>query len=107
MRPWPAAPPSRCPGMTELTLKRVDGDAFPFFRTGQYVALQSKVGKDLVSRPYSIVSSSRQALENVLVLGVADAGFEQSKKCIIQITPLKGLFFHCILGPRKQVIQLF
>lgn len=94
--------------MTELTLKRVDGDAFPFFRTGQYVALQSKVGKGLVSRPYSIVSISWQALENVLVLGVADAGFEQSKKCIIQTTPLKGLFLClCILGPRKQVSQLF
>lgn len=63
------------PGMTELTFRRIDGDAFPFFRAGQYVSLQGKVGESLVSRPYSIVSSPRQALENKLTLGVAKAGF--------------------------------
>ena len=63
------------PGMTELTFRRVDQNAFPFFRAGQYVSLQKKVGESYVSRPYSIVSSPRQALANELVLGVADAGF--------------------------------
>ena len=66
---------SLAPGMTELTFKRVDGEAFPFFRAGQYVSLQGQVGESIVSRPYSVVSSPRQALENKLVLGVADAGF--------------------------------
>ncbi len=62
-------------GMVELTFKRLDADAFPFFRAGQYVSLQGRVGESVVSRPYSIVSSPRQALANELVLGVADAGF--------------------------------
>ena len=62
-------------GMQELTFRRLDAAAFPFFRAGQYVSLQSKVGESLVSRPYSIVSSPREALENKLVLGVEEAGF--------------------------------
>ena len=62
-------------GMTELTFRRLDGDAFPFFRAGQYVSLRGQVGESLVSRPYSIASSPREALENKLVLGVEDAGF--------------------------------
>lgn len=63
------------PGMKELTFRRLDAGAFPFFRAGQYVSLQGRVGESLVSRPYSIVSSPRQAQENKLALGVADAGF--------------------------------
>lgn len=59
----------------ELTFKRVDSDAFPFFRAGQYVSLQMKIGDSLVSRPYSIVSTPQQALENKLVLAVENAGF--------------------------------
>lgn len=62
-------------GMVELTFKRLDSNAFPFFRAGQYVSLQGKVGASVVSRPYSIVSSPRQALENKLILGVENAGF--------------------------------
>lgn len=58
----------------ELTFKRVDADEFPFFRAGQYVSIQMKIGDSLVSRPYSIVSTPRQALENKLVLAVETAG---------------------------------
>ena len=61
--------------MRELTFRRLEASAFPFFRAGQYVSLQSKVGESLVSRPYSIASSPREALENKLVLGVEEAGF--------------------------------
>ena len=48
------------PRMTELVFRRVDADAFPFFRAGQYVSLQGKVGDSVVSRPYSIASSPRR-----------------------------------------------
>ena len=63
------------PGMTELTFRRIDGGAFPFFRAGQYVSLSGRVGESLVNRPYSIASSPREALEGKLVLGVENAGF--------------------------------
>lgn len=59
----------------ELTFKRVDSDEFPFFRAGQYVSIQIKIGESLVSRPYSIVSTPAQALENKLVLAIENAGF--------------------------------
>jgi ferredoxin-NADP reductase len=59
----------------ELTFKRVDSGEFPFFRAGQYVSIQIKIGDSLVSRPYSIVSTPRQALENKLVLAVENVGF--------------------------------
>ena len=61
--------------MTELTFRRTDADAFPFFRAGQYVSLQGTVEGSVVSRPYSISSSPREALENKLTLGVENAGF--------------------------------
>ena len=61
--------------MTELTFRRTDAEAFPFFRAGQYVSLQGTVEGSVVSRPYSISSSPREALENKLTLGVENAGF--------------------------------
>ena len=61
--------------MTELTFRRTDAEAFPFFRAGQYVSLQGTVEGSVVSRPYSISSSPREALENKLTLGIEDAGF--------------------------------
>ena len=61
--------------MTELTFRRTDADAFPFFRAGQYVSLQGTVEGSVVSRPYSISSSPREALQNKLTLGIEDAGF--------------------------------
>ena len=48
--------------MTELTFRRLDGDAFPFFRAGQYVSLQGPVEGGLVSRPYSIASSPSRTI---------------------------------------------
>lgn len=59
----------------ELTFRRVDSDAFPFFRAGQYVSIQVRIGNSIVSRPYSIVSTPRQALDNKLVLAIENAGF--------------------------------
>ena len=41
-----------CPRMQEFTFRRLDADAFPFFRAGQYAALQGNAGGSLVSRPY-------------------------------------------------------
>ena len=50
----------------ELTFKRVDSGAFPFFRAGQYVSLQMKIGDSVVSRPYSIVSTPQELLDLIL-----------------------------------------
>ena len=98
-------------GMVELTFKRLDADAFPFFRAGQYVSLQGRVGKSVVSRPYSIVSSPRQALANELVLGVADAGFfsgwlnrEAKPGDRFRMSEPTGEFHYETLRDKKQIV---
>lgn len=102
---------SLCPGMKEFTFRRIDGDAFPFFRAGQYVSLQAQVGGSVVSRPYSMVSSPRQALENQLVLGIADAGFfsgwlhENAKPGDrFRMTEPSGEFHYETLRDKKQIV---
>lgn len=69
---------SLTPTIRELTFRRLDSQEFPFFRAGQYASLQMRIGDSLVSRPYSIVSTPRQALEGKLVLAVEKAGFVSS-----------------------------
>lgn len=98
-------------GMAELTFKRLDADAFPFFRAGQYVSLQGRVGESVVSRPYSIVSSPRQALANELVLGVADAGFfsgwlnrEAKPGDRFRMSEPTGEFHYETLRDKKQIV---
>ena len=61
-----------------FVFRRVDQKAFPFFRAGQYVSLQVKIGDSLVSRPYSIASSPDEALKGILILGIEDAGLLSS-----------------------------
>lgn len=98
-------------GMVELTFKRLDADAFPFFRAGQYVSLQGRVGESVVSRPYSIVSSPRQALANELVLGIADAGFfsgwlnrEAKPGDHFRMSEPTGEFHYETLRDKKQIV---
>ena len=47
----------------------------PLLPGGTVCVPPGQVGESLVSRPYSIASSPREALENKLVLGVENAGF--------------------------------
>lgn len=98
-------------GMRELTFRRLDAPAFPFFRAGQYVSLQSKVGESLVSRPYSIASSPREALENKLVLGVEEAGFfsgyldkEAKPGDHFTMTEPSGEFHYETLRDKKRIV---
>lgn len=67
--------------MKEFVFKRIDHNKFPFFKAGQYVSLQTKIGDALVSRPYSIASSPREALSNTLRLGIQKEGFFSSYMC--------------------------
>ena len=44
-------------------LKRADGKPAAFFRAGEYVSLKLQIGDSFVTRPYSISSSPKWALE--------------------------------------------
>ena len=59
----------------EFVFRRIDDSKFPFFKAGQYVSLQTKIGESLVSRPYSIVSSPEEALDNILRIAIQKSGF--------------------------------
>lgn len=98
-------------GMKEFTFRRVDSSVFPFFRAGQYVSLQAKIGDSLVSRPYSIVSSPRDALAGRLVLGIEDAGFFSSYMCSqakegdrFHMTEPAGEFHYETLRDSKKIV---
>lgn len=63
------------PDCMKITLisEREDG-RFPYFRAGQYVTLADEIGTSYLSRPYSIVSSPKQALEGKLEVIVQRKG---------------------------------
>lgn len=48
---------------------------FPYFRAGQFITLTAKIGDSLVTRPYSLSSSPKQALAGVYEVTVQRAGF--------------------------------
>lgn len=99
------------PDMKEYVFKRLDENAFPFFRAGQYISLQGKVGDSLVSRPYSIASSPREALTNEMTLGIEKAGFfsdylDSQAKVGDQFTMSEpsGEFHYESLRDKKQIV---
>ncbi len=51
-----------------------------YFRAGQYLSLRLKIGKSIVSRPYSIASSPRLALDNEYIITIkpVEDGFVSS-----------------------------
>lgn len=48
---------------------------FPYFRAGQFITLTTKIGDSLVTRPYSLSSSPKQAMEGRYEVTVQRAGF--------------------------------
>ena len=55
---------------------------FPFFKAGQYITVSARVGKHLVTRPYSIYSSPNQALDGIIENGVLQAGYFSNNLCL-------------------------
>lgn len=99
------------PTMSELTFRRTDKDQFPFFRAGQYVSLQVRIEDSLVSRPYSIVSTPKDALKNKLVLGIENAGLVSGYLCEkaavgdrFLLTEPSGEFHYETLRDQKDII---
>lgn len=96
-----------------FTFRRLDAEAFPYFRAGQYVSLQAKIKDSLVSRPYSIASSPKEALDNTLVLGIEEAGLLSSfmhKEAKIGdqfvMSEPSGEFYYEGIRDQKQIIAI-
>ena len=50
--------------------KAADGGPLAYFRAGQYISLKMKIGQSFISRPYSICSAPKEALEGTLAITV-------------------------------------
>lgn len=99
--------------MKEFVFERKDATAFPFFQAGQYVSLQAHIGNGLVSRPYSIVSSPKDALQNRIVLCIEKAGYfsnymhEEAKiHDRFMMTEPSGEFHYEPLRDKHQIIAI-
>ncbi len=67
------------PGCVKITLKSLREDGrFPYFRAGQFVTLSCPVKDSFLSRPYSIASSPKRALEGYIDIIVQKKGIFSS-----------------------------
>lgn len=57
-------------GAKTFIMRSKDGGPVAFFRAGQYLSLKLKIGESAVSRPYSISSSPKDALNGVVSVTV-------------------------------------
>ena len=70
----------------KIALEPAGGGGFPYFRAGQFVTLSCKAGDSFLSRPYSIISSPKDALEGKLEIMVQRKGIFST--FIIEEAPL-------------------
>ena len=102
-------------GAKTFILGKEDGSALPYFRAGQYLSLKLPIGDSYISRPYSISSSPKWALEGKYAVTIrankggyaADWMLENLKEGDKLITsgPL-GEFFYEDLRDSKNVVAL-
>lgn len=94
---------------------RPDGMPLPAFRAGQYLSVKMKIGDSYVSRPYSICSSPRDALEGKYEITVqsnplgfaADWMINNLKKGdSLVISYPTGNFYYKEINGCKQVVAL-
>ena len=68
-----------CNNCKTITLKSIsENKRFPYFKAGQFVTLSTNVGESFVTRPYSISSSPKEAMQGILEVTVQRAGFFSS-----------------------------
>ena len=62
-----------------LTFKSLsENKKFPFFEAGQFISVSARIGKSIVTRPYSIFSSPYEALDGIISIAVGKDGFFSS-----------------------------
>ena len=61
----------------EYVLSNIDNSPLPYFRAGSYISIKTKIGDTITSRPYSICSSPKEALNGKYSIMIEDypAGF--------------------------------
>lgn len=103
-----------CGGKT-IRFASKDGQPLPYFRAGQYLSLKLNIGESFVTRPYSICSSPKEALNGKMDVTVCENpdGFAadwilarlQEGDEIVSSAP-EGTFYYEGLRDCKDVIAL-
>lgn len=102
-------------GAKTFILSKEKGGALPYFRAGQYISVKMKIGSSYVSRPYSISSSPKWALQGKYAITVqsnpkgfaADWMLSHLKKgSKLTISSPQGNFFYEELRDCPNVVAL-
>lgn len=56
----------------EYVLSNIDNSPLPYFRAGSYISIKTKIGDTITSRPYSICSSPKEALNGKYSIMIED-----------------------------------
>ena len=98
-----------------FVFKKKDGGALPYFRAGQYLSLKLNLDGSAVTRPYSISSAPRQALEGKIAVTIRSNpdGFAADRLLgslkvgdeIVSSAP-EGHFYYEELRDAKHVVAL-
>jgi len=97
----------------KITMEPAEGGEFPYFRAGQFVTLSCKAGDSFLSRPYSIISSPKEALEGRLEIMVQRKGIfssfvidEAPAGTVLWMGEPSGDFHHDSIRDRSHVVAV-
>ena len=97
----------------KISLKPAKGEEFPYFRAGQFVTLSCKAGDSFLSRPYSIISSPKEALAGKLEIMVQRKGIfstfitdEAPVGTELWMGEPSGDFHHDSIRDRKHILAI-
>ncbi len=98
----------------KITLRSLKKDGrFPYFRAGQFVTLGKRVGTSYLSRPYSLVSSPKEALEGKYEIIVQKKGTFSSHlvddapiNSEVEVLEPSGDFCYDDLRDRKHILAI-
>ena len=86
---------------------------FPYFKAGQFITISTNVGDSFVTRPYSISSSPKEAMEGILEVSVQKAGFfstyllEEAKVGdTVVVGEPSGDFYYDTLRDSKNIVAI-
>ena len=95
-----------------ITLRSAEGK-FPYFRAGQFITLSSRVNDSFLSRPYSIASSPKEALQGKMEIIVQRKGIFSTYLIddahlgrILSVSEPSGDFYHDDLRDRKHLLAI-
>ena len=98
-----------------IVFQKADGGALPYFRAGQYISLKLDLEGSKVSRPYSISSGPKEALEGCIAITVRANPGGFAADCILSglkvgdavtASAPEGHFYYDELRDAKNVLAL-